>query len=138
MFVTVLYRLAGSPQVSGGTPFTDLTQDWYKDAVAWAVSKGITTGTSASAFSPNSPTTREQAAVFLFRYALSHGELGTFSKGSYGGEIGALTTWAEAEGRWALEAGLYSGVRGAMSEPRSAAPRSLLAEMLYNYSHPVQ
>jgi hypothetical protein len=46
MIVTILWRLAGEPE-GGGSPFTDLTQDWYSDAVGWALDNGITTGRTA-------------------------------------------------------------------------------------------
>ena len=69
MVVTVLYRYAGSPDVTGlDCPFKDLTQDWYKDAVTWASYMSITTGTSDHEFSPNAPVTREQMATFVSRF----------------------------------------------------------------------
>ena len=135
MFVTVLYRLAGQPAVETETPFTDLTQDWYRSAVAWAVAQEITRGTSETSFSPNSPVTREQAAVFLRRYARSMGELERLSARKDSGSHGSFSSWAEADGLWALEAGLFDGVRFAMAEPGSPAPRSLLASVLFNYRH---
>ena len=74
MFASVLYRMAGSPAVSGSVPFTDLSQGWYKKAVIWAVQSGITSGTGASTFSPDASVTREQAALFLSRYAKIKGK----------------------------------------------------------------
>ena len=69
MVVTVLYRYAGSPDVTGlECPFKDLTQDWYKDAVVWASYMSITTGTSHTEFSPDDPVTREQMATFVSRF----------------------------------------------------------------------
>ena len=67
--VTFLYRAAGSPDVSqGASGFTDVRPGtWYADAVAWALAKGITTGTSATTFSPNSLCTRGQMVSFLYR-----------------------------------------------------------------------
>lgn len=50
--VQILYNLAGGPKAAGTTPFTDLTQDWYKDAVLWAYQAGIVAGTSATTFAP--------------------------------------------------------------------------------------
>ena len=67
--VQILYNLAGDPEVSGTTPFTDLTDDWYQDAVLWGYQTGVVAGTSATAFSPDDPVTREQAAVLLMGYA---------------------------------------------------------------------
>ena len=133
MFVTVLYRLAGKPAVGAATtPFTDLTQDWYKDAVAWAVAQGITDGTSETTFSPTNPVTREQAAVFLYRFAALTGDtLPRQAEAST--EHGAFSAWAEAEALWALSGGLFSGARGEMAVPSDYAPRSLLASVLLRY-----
>ncbi len=63
-----LYRLAGSPAVTAATDFTDVsTADGYADAVAWAVEQGVTTGTSATTFSPSDTCTRGQIVTFLYR-----------------------------------------------------------------------
>ena len=55
--------LTSGPEVSGETPFTDLTANWYKDAVLWAYQTGVTSGTSETTFSPDDPVTREQVVV---------------------------------------------------------------------------
>lgn len=66
--VTMLYRAAGSPEITGGSSFTDVPADsWYAKAVAWAAAKGITTGTGNGRFSPDEPCTRAQIAAFLYR-----------------------------------------------------------------------
>lgn len=66
--VTFLYRNAGSPIASGGNPFADVPSDsYYRDAVRWAVTQGITAGTSANAFSPDESCTRAQIVTFLYR-----------------------------------------------------------------------
>ncbi len=67
--VQILYNLAGTPKVTGTTPFTDLTQGWYNDAVLWAYQTGVAAGTSATTFAPEAPVTREQLAVLLMEYA---------------------------------------------------------------------
>ena len=67
--VQVLYNLAGKPAVAGTTPFTDLTSDWYQDAVLWAYRTGVVAGTSDTTFDPDAPVTREQIAVILMGYA---------------------------------------------------------------------
>lgn len=65
--VTFLYRAAGTPAVSGGS-FADVDANaYYADAVAWAVSEGITSGTSATTFSPDAACTRGQIVTFLYR-----------------------------------------------------------------------
>ncbi|MCC8090153.1 MAG: S-layer homology domain-containing protein [Oscillospiraceae bacterium] len=66
--VEYLYRLAGSPAVTAATDFTDVSAaDGYADAVAWAVEQGVTTGTSATTFSPSDTCTRGQIVTFLYR-----------------------------------------------------------------------
>lgn len=66
--VTFLHRASGAPSVTGHTAFTDVPQTaYYADAVKWAVDHGITTGTSATAFSPNASCTRAQIVTFLYR-----------------------------------------------------------------------
>ena len=65
--MTFLYRAAGSPSISGSS-FGDVPASaYYADAVAWAVSHGITSGTGTDTFSPNSPCTRAQIVTFLYR-----------------------------------------------------------------------
>ena len=69
MMVTILYRLAGSPDVSGTMPFTDVAAgSWYYDAVLWASQKDITLGTSAATFSPNALLTPDQLGTLLQRF----------------------------------------------------------------------
>ena len=66
--VTFLYRANGAPSATEHTAFTDVPQTaYYADAVKWAVDRGITTGTSATAFSPNASCTRAQIVTFLYR-----------------------------------------------------------------------
>lgn len=68
-FVTMLYRLAGSPNVDINNSFSDVpSNSWYSKAVSWAVSSGITNGTSSTTFSPNNSVTREQAIIFMYRF----------------------------------------------------------------------
>ena len=66
--VTFLGRLAGSPAMSGAVPFRDVPAgEYYTTAVVWAVANGVTSGTSATTFSPDSPCTRAQIVTFLYR-----------------------------------------------------------------------
>ena len=100
--------------------------------MAWAVAEGITRGTSESTFSPDSPVTREQTAVFLFRYAQKRGE--QLPRRHESVSHGALSSWAEAEALWALSGGLFDGVREPLAAPTDFAPRSLLAAVVNNYA----
>ena len=66
--VTFLWRAEGSPTARGVVRFADVSADaWYFHAVRWAVSRGVTTGTSSTAFSPDAPCTRAQIVTFLYR-----------------------------------------------------------------------
>ena len=73
MAVTVLYRIAGAPDVSDcENPFTDVPAgSWYEAPVKWAFANQVTNGTSETVFSPQRPITREQLACFVVRYAES-------------------------------------------------------------------
>lgn len=68
-FITVLWRNSDSPAPEGVSPFHDLTQDYYKDAIAWAWEKGIAKGTDTDTFSPESSISRQDLAVLLYRYS---------------------------------------------------------------------
>lgn len=120
MFVTVLYRMAGSPAVSAPAAFNDLKQGWYKNAVAWAVKEGITEGTSETSFSPNANVTLQQAAVFLRRYAEMNGKTVTVQNGESGA---GAASWARASVAWAAE----NGMLPLGSDFTVEAKRSLLA-----------
>ncbi len=67
--VTMLYRMAGSPNSSGAVPFTDIqTGSWYSDALTWAYNNGIIKGVSLTEFAPNKELTKEEMAIILSRY----------------------------------------------------------------------
>ena len=68
--VTFLWRAAGKPVVRLANPFADVSKEaYYYNAILWAVEKGITKGTSETAFSPDGGCTRSQIVTFLYRYA---------------------------------------------------------------------
>ncbi len=68
--VTVLYRMAGEPEVEMAAPFTDVTETSYcAKAVAWAYENGVAKGVTGERFAPNAAVTREQMVVFFVRYA---------------------------------------------------------------------
>jgi hypothetical protein len=98
MLVTVLYRMAGSPDISGEMPFTDAVADWYRNAVIWSNQVGITAGTTATTFSPNQDVTAEQAATFLARFAKHKG----YATEGSGALIRGVSDWAQDAVSWAL------------------------------------
>ncbi len=136
--VQILYNLEGEPDMTGAsTPFTDLTQNWYKDAVAWAYQNNIVSGTSATTFSPNAPVTREQIAVVLMGfltqvYAVDRtwtpADLAAFPDG------GSVSGWARAELADAVALGLLSGAADGSGQrwlrPQGQATRAEVATIL--------
>lgn len=70
MSVTILYRMAGEPEISDSHSFTDVESgEWYSDAVAWAYTERITTGKTKTSFAPHDDVSRAEFATFLYRYA---------------------------------------------------------------------
>ncbi len=134
MLVTVLYRMESEPEVSAQSPFTDLTQDWYRGPVAWAHANGIVAGTSDSTFSPDSPITREQLATILFRYKQFKGEDTTKRDPVDLFVDGELTSgWAADAVSWAIADGLITGSRDGdilYLDPKGSATRAQVATIL--------
>lgn len=132
MLVTVLYRMAGSPAVTGTCPFTDVPAgSYYENAVIWGANLGLVSGISADSFAPDSPVTREQAATFLHRYAVLMGyhqsaytDLSSFT------DAGAVSDYALASMQWAVGAGLMKGMGGAVLAPGASATRAQMAALL--------
>lgn len=126
MFVTALYRAAGSPAVKADAPFTDLKADWYKNAVAWAAEAGVVQGTGRLTFSPDDALTLEQAAVLMQRYLKDR--LTADEAAALPESAGAVSAWARGGVQWAYNAGLLR--EADLSAPAEAAGRVLLAQLL--------
>lgn len=126
MFVTALYRSAGSPAVKADAPFTDLKADWYKNAVAWAAEAGVVQGTGRLTFSPDNALTLEQAAVLMQRCLKN--KLTADEDASLPESAGAVSAWARGGVQWAYNAGLLR--EADLSAPAEAAGRVLLAQLL--------
>ena len=79
MVATVLYRVAGEPNVTGKTcPFVDVpVGEWFFNAIIWAADAGVTNGTDSTHFAPGNPITREQMATMIIRYALASADEGS-------------------------------------------------------------
>lgn len=111
MFVTVLYRFDGAPDVYGHSDFEDVDAGtYYEDAVIWATHIGLTAGTSDTTFSPNMVVTREQAVVFIYRY-LQHRNITLASGGSMSRfpDANQVSAYARTEMTWAIKTGLIAG-----------------------------
>ena len=136
MMVTVLYRMAGSPEVTAENPFTDVPADtWYTDAVIWASENGITAGTSETTFSPTNSLTREQLATFFYRFADFEnpdpieitGDLTGFT------DAGQVASYATDAMKWAIGEGLISGTTETTLSPKATATRAQVATILMRY-----
>lgn len=125
--VTFLWRAAGSPVVNYAMDLSDVAGDaYYAEAVRWALSEGITTGTSADQFSPNATCTREQAVTFLYRAAGSPAVSGE----SAFEDVGADAYYARAVA-WAAQNGVTNGISQALFGTGSNCTRAQIVTFLY-------
>ena len=125
--VTFLWRAAGSPVVTDAMDFTDVPADaYYAEAVRWAVSQGITAGTSTTTFSPEAICTRGQIVTFLWRAADS--PVVTDATGFTDVPAGAY--YAEAV-RWAVFQGITAGTSATTFSPESICTRSQIVTFLF-------
>ena len=137
--VQILYNLEGEPKVSGKTPFTDLTNDWYQDAVLWAYQTGVVAGTSSTTFEPDRPVTREQIAVILMEYVtrvLKLERTWTPADLSAFPDAGSVSDWAKDAMADAVGLGLISGASNGgqtLLEPQGSATREQVATILMEF-----
>lgn len=134
MLVTVLYRLAGEPEVAGNADFTDVDAgQWYAKAVAWAAEKEIIKG-YGSAFGPNDLVTREQMAAILLRYAAWRQYETTAGKSlSDYADYAEISGWATAALEWANAEGLILGRTETTIVPQGDATRAEVATILMRF-----
>lgn len=135
MLVTVLYRAAGEPSVTGITnKFTDNKQGkYYYNAVLWASNKGIVNGATATTFDPDGNITREQIAAILYRYAGSPSVTGSLSGYS---DQAKVSSFAVTAMQWAVGSGIITGVTSGGKTTLSAkgnATRAQVAVMLHRF-----
>ena len=127
--VTFLWRAAGMPQAANRVnPFTDVSvNDYYYEAVLWAVENGITGGTTATTFSPNATCTRAQVVTFLWRYSKEDASIlpvfTDVAEGDY--YYGAVA--------WAVENGVTTGVTDTSFVPGNPCTRGQIVTFLYRY-----
>lgn len=134
MLVTVLWRQAGAPEPGDSSPFTDLKQDWYRNAVQWAYENEVVYGVSETSFAPDESVTREQMVAILYRYAGSIGYACSESNSlnAYT-DRGAITGYAQPAFRWAVGAGVISGVSSTRLDPASTATRAQVASIMMRF-----
>ena len=143
--VQILYNLEGTPAVSGTTPFTDLTANWYKPAILWAYQNNVVAGTSPTTFDPDQPVTREQIAVILTQYMFhvlkmertwTPADLSAFPDGAN------VSSWAKEAMQDAVALGLINGTKASDGvvylDPQGSAARQQVATILMNFCQNVK
>ena len=143
--VQILYNLEGTPAVSGTTPFTDLTANWYKPAILWAYQNNVVAGKSPTTFDPEGPVTREQIAVILTQYMFHvlkmertwmPADLSTFPDGAN------VSGWAKEAMQDAVALGLINGSKApdglVYLDPQGSATRQQVATILMNFCQNVK
>ena len=143
--VQILYNLEGTPAVSGTTPFTDLTANWYKPAILWAYQNNVVAGKSPTTFDPEGPVTREQIAVILTQYMFNvlkmertwtPADLSTFPDGAN------VSSWAKEAMQDAVALGLINGTKASDGlvyiDPQGSAARQQVATILMNFCQNVK
>lgn len=135
MIVTILYRLEGSPAVTGTSAFVDVPAgQWYTDAVNWAAANQIVKGTSATTFAPNDSITREQMAAILYRYAQYKGYDVTKKVDLSGySDNGQVSAYAKDALAWANAAKLINGVTNTTLAPQGNATRAQVSAILHRF-----
>ena len=140
MLVTVLWRLAGRPECTDVSPFTDVSHEslYYYVPVAWAARNGIVNGVSPTEFEPDSLVTREQMAAIMFRYAkFREYDLNGRADLSYFPDLGSVSEYAAEPLAWANYAGLITGTNGddgiVVIAPADGATRAQVAAILMRF-----
>ena len=131
--VTFLWRANGSPKATGVNPFTDVSADaYYYEAVLWAAEKGITTGTTATTFSPDATLTRAQAVTFIYRNVQAQG--GGFT-GSWMFPCPFADVLADAyyfeSVQWCAMKNITSGTSATTFSPDATCTRAQIVTFMY-------
>jgi hypothetical protein len=137
MLITILYRMAGTPEVRLTNIFTDVeTNEWYTEAIQWGYDNGIVKGVSADCFAPNLAVTREQMVTFLYRYAayanydLSKAETTDLSDFV---DASRITDYAQEAFRWAVGEGIVNGFGKNNLKPQGTATRAQVAQIIMKF-----
>jgi len=137
-FVTVLYRMAGSPETEEDTPFTDISGQIpeFQTAIAWAYASGYVNGREETEFAPTGTLTRQEAMTVLFRY--SGAAVGTemMFYSIYDQQFedsGSIADWARSAMYWGVYHELINGTTDTTLSPQGLATRAQLAKILVYY-----
>ena len=134
----IFYRMAGSPAVTGDSPFTDVENGpgtaWYYNAVLWAQQNGIVSGYGDGTFHPGTNITREQLAVIFYNYAKLKGyDVSAVNDLSGFTDAGDVSDWALPAMRWAVGSGIMGGYGDGILGPQGTATRAQVAAMLRRF-----
>lgn len=126
----MLYRLSGSPEVTGSSTFTDLTMQYYRDPIAWAQQNGVINGVGHNRFAPESAVTRQDMITMLYRLS---GEPET--KGDLSGfkDADKVAGYAKKAVAWAVENDILKGSNDGKIMPLNNATREQVATFLVRY-----
>lgn len=134
----IFYRMAGSPEVTGDSAFTDVENGpgtaWYYNAVLWAQQNGIVAGYGDGTFHPGTNITREQLAVIFYNYAKLKGyDVSAVNDLSGFTDAGDVSDWALPAMRWAVGSGIMGGYGDGILGPQGTATRAQVAAMLRRF-----
>lgn len=133
MLAATLYRMAGSPAVSGSCPYTDVKSgSYYEKAVIWALEAGVAYGTEKTSFSPDALVTRQQAVAMLYRYAEKVAKLSMTEKADLSAfsDSASIAGYAASAMAWAVGAGMMKGYPNGKLMPNGALTRAEAASLL--------
>lgn len=132
MMTSVLYRIAGSPSISGNNPFTDVDiSQWYASGALWSWEKGLLKDLESTSFKPDENITREELAYMLYQYDGAPSDL-TASLSGFS-DSDQVSDWALDAMKYCVQKGILQGSDGALN-PQSTATRAEVATMLTKFT----
>ena len=133
MLITTLYRMSGSPAVTGENPYSDVPAgSYYEKAVIWAMQKGVANGMGGGKFEPDTRVTRQQAVTMLYRYAVKIAGIRTDERAELGRftDSAKINAYAITAMRWAVGSGLMKGYPDNTLQPNGTLTRAEAATLL--------
>ena len=130
MTVAVLYRMAGSPAVTGSVSYTDVKQDYYTDALIWGTQNGIVAGYEDGTYRPNAPTSRQEFAAMVRRYLAYQGIKPEGENAITFKDAAAIESWAKDAVEVCTRAGIIHGYEDGTFRPAAGITREEAATML--------
>ena len=128
--VTMVYRMEGEPATASTASFTDLTADYYKDAIAWAAANNVVNGYPDNRFAPGDSITREDLVTILYRLAGSPSTSKTLDGYT---DASSVHSYARTAMAWAVEKGVVTGYTDNTIRPTNSATRAEVCTILMRY-----